>query len=799
MTSIERNAFPLTVFLLAALLLGLLFVGVGSYVQYQSEQRAERSLDIHASALRLGFEGALLDAEQQMLSLATLIAEDDRVQSLFADGVSALIEGDTSLTDYYRTELLTLLEPRWNTMQERFGLRQLQFHLSPFATSYLRVHQPDHFGDQLEAIRPLVSSVQADHQPRTGFEIGRIYSGIRGVVPVYSPQSEMLGTLEAGTAFDDLLERLDRQWDAGFAVLLREEHIDNAVWIGQRHLSGPQLTSECGCYLEAFTRDQVFSWLEQSKLPRVEGAESRSILLADEAGKAWQVIRLGLRDYAGQLNPDKPNVGSIVIWIDRTEWLAEHQKNRLDRIYLLLAAFLMALALLYVVVLWGRQRLQRRIIQATQALKEKNELYRSVAKALSEGIVLQDKDGHILANNPAAETILGLNQEQLKKRTSADPEWQAIHEDGTPFPADQHPSMRCLRTGESIRQVVMGLALPMGERRWISINAEPLRSEPGAMPYAVVTSFTDITHQRAAEQALKVSEERYRTALESINDGLWEADLLTGQVHWDKRCYEIFGYKDQSFEVTVDAWFDSIHPDDRQRIEAVLEQHLQTGELYLIEYRARCANGHWLWVEGKGKVTEWYDDQPAKMIGTATDITRRKEAEEALQYLVVTDSLTGLSNRHYFFEQIHKTCARFKRHQDQPVCVMMLDIDYFKQINDCYGHAAGDQVLATFARLLRKNLRETDLAARVGGEEFALLLYDTTLAGATELAERIRVEVERTAFQYEDQMISVTVSIGLAEITLGQSCGEDDLRRADKALYQAKHQGRNCVVLAAAK
>jgi PAS domain S-box-containing protein len=150
---------------------------------------------------------------------------------------------------------------------------------------------------------------------------------------------------------------------------------------------------------------------------------------------------------------------------------------------------------------------------AEEALRRSEEQYRSVVSALEEGIVLQSREGEILTSNAAAERILGLTVAQLEGRTSIDPRWRAVREDGTPFPGEEHPAMAALGSGEPQRRVVMGLYRPSGDRRWISINAQPVFRDDEKQPYAVVTSFTDITERREAQAAL----ERYASELEERN------------------------------------------------------------------------------------------------------------------------------------------------------------------------------------------------------------------------------------------------------------------------------------------
>ncbi|MFP5393460.1 MAG: GGDEF domain-containing protein [Gammaproteobacteria bacterium] len=165
--------------------------------------------------------------------------------------------------------------------------------------------------------------------------------------------------------------------------------------------------------------------------------------------------------------------------------------------------------------------------------------------------------------------------------------------------------------------------------------------------------------------------------------------------------------------------------------------------------------------------------------------------DTALAHLATVDSLTGLLNRRAFFEATERARAQAQR-QQQSVALMMLDIDYFKRLNDRYGHAAGDGALCAFARTAESTLRERDILGRLGGEEFALLLPATDLMGAMQAAERLRAAVEMSPLSIEGQPVVLTVSIGLVMVDADEAISTA-LARADHALYTAKSGGRNRV------
>jgi diguanylate cyclase (GGDEF)-like protein/PAS domain S-box-containing protein len=177
---------------------------------------------------------------------------------------------------------------------------------------------------------------------------------------------------------------------------------------------------------------------------------------------------------------------------------------------------------------------------------------------------------------------------------------------------------------------------------------------------------------------------------------------------------------------------------------------------------------------------------------TLTDVTEQKRVEEQLRALATTDALTGALTRRHFFDLAELEWARAAR-RPQPLCVALIDVDHFKRVNDTYGHGIGDEGLRLVAEAARGELRRHDLLGRYGGDELALLFPETALEGARQVTDRIRKAVARLQLTHEGACVRMTISAGLVERrtdeTLTVAC-----QRADKALYEAKNAGRDCVV-----
>ena len=188
-------------------------------------------------------------------------------------------------------------------------------------------------------------------------------------------------------------------------------------------------------------------------------------------------------------------------------------------------------------------------------------------------------------------------------------------------------------------------------------------------------------------------------------------------------------------------------------------------------------------------------DRRGKAIGISViirDVTEITNMLNQMEELAITDPLTGAYNRRYFMTQIDRQMSIARRHS-LPMCILMMDIDYFKEVNDIYGHLAGDLVLQELVQLLKKQLRTHDVLARYGGEEFVIMSTEKSESGLIAFAERLRQTIEQTPIIFEGSLISVTVSFGVV-IVLPEQTYEDAIKAADRALYNAKKNGRNQVV-----
>jgi PAS domain S-box-containing protein len=278
--------------------------------------------------------------------------------------------------------------------------------------------------------------------------------------------------------------------------------------------------------------------------------------------------------------------------------------------------------------------------QAEMALRESEARYRSLIAALSEGIVLQDRDGIIQTCNASAERALGLSAEQMVGRTSFDPHWRTIHEDGSFFPADQHPAMVTLRTGRPCIDVVMGVQKPNGELGWLTVNSQPMFLDGQAQPCAVVCSFADITERKQAEEALRAAEERFRTLVEQLPAITYVAalDEQSSTIYTSPQIETMLGFSQAEWMADHELWRKQIHPDDYERVMADMLQSQASGVPVPSEYRMIARDGRARWFRDQAVLVRNGAGQPLFMQGIMFDITERKNIDRMKNEFVSTVS-----------------------------------------------------------------------------------------------------------------------------------------------------------------
>ncbi|MDD3516812.1 MAG: diguanylate cyclase [Chromatiales bacterium] len=329
--------------------------------------------------------------------------------------------------------------------------------------------------------------------------------------------------------------------------------------------------------------------------------------------------------------------------------------------------------------------------------------------------------------------------------------------------------------------------------RWCEDRAMPERqADGGTLWHGFVT---DVTPRKLIEARLADAAAEKQRLLASLGEGVYGIDHQGICTFINPSALDMLGYAE-----------DEVLGHDQHRL---FHHHREDGSDYptrecpisrtLADARPRYVDDWFIRRDGRGFPVSLLIS-PIEEDGVCTgavvafrDITERLRLEENLKALATTDALTGLPNRRHLLEQMERELARVRRHPERPAAVLMADLDHFKRVNDKYGHAAGDMVLRHFAATLREAARKSDLAGRLGGEEFVLLLPDTPIDKARLLAERLRETIETARVDTGNGRVRYTVSIGITAMTADDAAVDPALARADAALYRAKQGGRNRV------
>ena len=302
----------------------------------------------------------------------------------------------------------------------------------------------------------------------------------------------------------------------------------------------------------------------------------------------------------------------------------------------------------------------------------------------------------------------------------------------------------------------------------------------------------DITERKLSEVALRESEKRWQLALDSTGDGVWDWNIQTDQEILSRRCEEMYGYGEGELLSQPHDFGSYTHPGDLPRLLKDLQAHFDgLHATYANEHRRRCKDGSWKWVLSRGMViSRDAEGKPLRMIGTHTDITSRKNSEALIWQQANFDTLTGLPNRRMLRDRLEQEIKKSDRDGLQ-LAILFIDLDHFKEVNDTLGHDVGDHLLIEAARRIRQCVRDSDTVARMGGDEFTLVLSELHDG---ERLERILENVlgaMAASFQLGNEQVFVSASIGITIYPTDATEVESLFKNADQALYVAKGAGRN--------
>lgn len=447
------------------------------------------------------------------------------------------------------------------------------------------------------------------------------------------------------------------------------------------------------------------------------------------------------------------------------------------------------------------------------------QMYRKVVQTQTDFILRSQPDTTIIFANPALCKALGASLENVigqKWIDFADPDDLEITlqkiSDLTPENSSFIAENRDRRANGQI-----------GWTQWIN---QGIFNEDDQL-IEIQSVGRDITELKKTETQLRESQRFIEKIIEATPSLLYIYDHIADKnIYANRSVAEILGYSYTEIKAMGSDLFTTIcHPEDLPKLYGAIQKirNLEIDEIVEIEYRVRDAQGKWHWLMSRDLVfSRTEDGRVWQTLGTSQDISDRKQAEfllisekeraekaevklqktqinlerinQRLLKLIDTDSLTKIANRRCFNIRFRQEWKRLFREQ-KPLSLILFDVDYFKSYNDCYGHPQGDRCLIKIAQTVQKAVgRSSDLVARIGGEEFAVILPNTDLKGAKVAAENIRLAIESLKITHQDSQINSQVTISLGIMSLIPTTGQSPttlINQADQALLEAKRRGKN--------
>ncbi len=427
-------------------------------------------------------------------------------------------------------------------------------------------------------------------------------------------------------------------------------------------------------------------------------------------------------------------------------------------------------------------RRERRTAQgALEALKSSEERFRRAALMSTDLIHECDRANNRMHWFGDVDRILGYPSGEFPRTVEG---WQKIiHAEDQPRIAAA--AARHFDSGEPFFEEYRVVKRDGSILHWH--HSATLLPDPGGQPTLCIGTVTDVSGRRQIEEALRLSEKRYRTLFERNLAGVYRSTLEGRILDCNESFARIFGYASREEVLQQAAWDFYVKPEDRQAAVAKL---LERQSLTNYELCLKRKDGSLVWVLESENLIEGPDGRLSIIEGTTIDITERKRAEEQVKHLAFHDPLTNLPNRLLFSDRLTLAVAQAHRH-NQRLAVLFLDLDRFKVINDSLGHSVGDELLRQVAERIQEYVREGDTVARLGGDEFTLLVPGITAEeDAAKIAKKI-CDAIHDPFWIDGRELFVTTSMGVAVYPSDGHDAETLVRNADSAMYRAKEQGRD--------
>ena len=430
------------------------------------------------------------------------------------------------------------------------------------------------------------------------------------------------------------------------------------------------------------------------------------------------------------------------------------------------------------------QELEALVVQRTSDIVASKNQLKATLDAIPDLVWLKDANGVYLSCNPQFERFFGAKETQIVGKTDYDFVDRQL--------ADAFAeSDRTARSVDKLRAKEQWLTFAdTGYRGAFETIKTPMRDGKGGL-IGVLGIARDVTERKRAEEAMQKSRTRLTVTLEATQIGIWDWDIEHDHWHASPTYFTTLGYKHEPGPSDRKIWMERVHPDDVIRVQHAIDAALALSSgPYEYEARMRHADGTYRWMSVRGKVVE-RDERglPTRLLGVRIDITDHKNAEERIRRLAHFDALTGLPNRTLLNDRVGYAIGMAQRN-DEPIAILVLGIDKFKNVNDTLGHRIGDELLMEVAKRIKSLIREDDTIARIGGDEFILVSPGTDANRSAHIARELLQSLAEP-YRIAQLELVVTPSIGIA---MYPSDGKDFdalLKCADTAMHRAKDDGRN--------
>lgn len=443
----------------------------------------------------------------------------------------------------------------------------------------------------------------------------------------------------------------------------------------------------------------------------------------------------------------------------------------------------------------ARKRAEERLVELKKAVDTSNE---AIFTTDIQGVFTYVNPGFTALYGYQTEEVVGKVTPRILKSGLVDPEFY-VH------------AWKTLTEGRTVQGEIINKK-KNGKLVDVNGSASPIFDDAGR-----ITGYLGIQHdvspRKQAEEALRIAEENYRSIFENATVGIYQSTPQGRFITVNPAMARIFGYDSPADMLERVSNIDKqyyVNPADRKTFHRLMNEHGKALDFCSWNHRK---DGSRIWIRENARAVKDARGNISYYEGFVTDITEQKHAEDDLrramesleraniqlesvlareQRLARTDGLTGLYNYRYFFEAASREFAAAARYR-HPLSVLMADADGFKRINDTYGHLRGDAMLAKIATAIAAQMRSSDLLARYGGDEFVALLPHADAQRAAAIAERVRASAVAVTMETEKEILSVSLSIGVADMRPEDNGIERIVQRADQALYAAKQNGRNRV------